>query len=88
VSVYDLEGKLSQTQRVKLDWAWHTLRDANVTRDEPITAGELGRTMGISRNTAKRYLDIMVVFLSVRVEIYEAKNHHPQSMYWAISPED
>lgn len=78
---------MTEKVRMTFDWTWHVLQKENERAGTFVTAGQVAKAMGISRNTAKKYLDAMYDAKAIRKYATEGKNKQVHVGYFAI-PQD
>lgn len=78
---------MSERKRRNFDWAWSTLRDLYYQDGGFHTAGELAKAMGISRNTAKKYLDELITTGTVVRKEVTGANWQTWQIYQAVLPD-
>jgi len=76
---------MSEKERNKFDWTWNALARLNENKGRDATAGELARAMGISRNTAKKYLTELIRTGTICAVDCIGKNHQSMTCYKAIN---
>lgn len=68
----------------KLRWAWETLGQNQSVDRWGMTAGEVGKIMGISRNTARTWLEKLITTKDVAGTDVLGKNGQPMRLYMAL----
>lgn len=79
---------MTERKRRDYDWTWTTLRDLVYSDGGFHTAGEVGRVMGISRNTAKKYLDELIKTGTVVSKDVTGANWQTWKVYRHVEPSD
>lgn len=74
-------------QQARYDWTWRTMREMQYAGDDWNTAGEVAKAMGISRNTAKKYLEELITTGTVVPKEITGSNFQTWTLYMAILPD-
>lgn len=78
---------MTTIEREKLRWAWETLGQNQSPDRWGMSAGEVGRIMGISRNTAKNWLDKLIETKDVSSTEVLGRNGQKMILYMALGYE-
>lgn len=78
---------MTEKKRNLYDWVWRTMREHQFSGDVWHTAGQVGKMLGISRNTAKKYLDELITTGTVVRKEVTGSNWQTWSIYQAILPD-
>jgi DNA-binding CsgD family transcriptional regulator len=69
------EGTIMSTKERRVyDFYWGALRDLNAQCGRYVSEGELARDMGVSSNTAKKYLRKMLAMHAIKTHEYQFPN--------------
>lgn len=77
---------MTEMKRAKYDAVWRMLWALNMESGRPRSAGEVGRALGISRNTAKKYLEELIETKTVIAHKFEGANGQWGMWYAVIIP--
>lgn len=75
---------MTERKRNTFDWVWRTMRGLQEAGSGWNTAGEVAKAMGISRNTAKKYLDELIGTEAVQDQKIPGKNRQEMTVYYAV----
>lgn len=77
---------MSEIKRAQYDAVWRMLWNLNSESGNPRSAGQVGRALGISRNTAKKYLDELIETKTVIAHKFVWINGQQATFYAVIIP--
>lgn len=77
---------MTEITKAKYHAIWVMLHNLNQESGRGRTAGEIGKAVGMHRNTAKKYLDELIGTNTVRAEKTFGINNQTWTYYWAIKP--
>ena len=76
---------MTRKQAFVLNGYWQALHDLNEFTGRNVTAGELAGEMGVSRNTAHKYLQMLMLHNGAGTIRDIGKNGLYMNLYYAIS---
>lgn len=79
---------MTQKQIININWTWAELNQLCKYIGGAVTAGELAKAMGISRNTAKKYLQQLITNGGAASQEVDGLNKQKWTIYYAIQPEE